>query len=93
MNRVCGCGVLVVGWLLTGAAFGDSTSPNSTSTSDDPKSSIVICKDTEVTGSLFSTRVCHTKAQWDEIRRQSQEDLRRAQDGVNRQVGGGAPGR
>ena len=57
--------------------------PTSASSVDDQESRI-ICKEAPVTGSLFSTRVCRTKAQWDEIARQTQEDLHRAHTGVNR---------
>jgi hypothetical protein len=72
-------GILLAGSLSAGAAFADPSSSNTVS-SDDQKSRI-ICKEVEVTGSLLpGPRICHTKAEWDEIQRQSEATLREVQD-------------
>jgi hypothetical protein len=71
--------VLLASWLSTGVAIADPTGSSAT-TSNDPKSRIV-CKEVQVTGSLLpGPRICHTKAEWDEIQRQSEATLREVQD-------------
>jgi hypothetical protein len=65
--------------LSTGVAIADSSS-TSPATTDDPKSRIV-CKEVQVTGSLLpGPRICHTRAEWEDIQRQSQGTLRDVQD-------------
>jgi hypothetical protein len=56
--------------------------PDTTATPQpDPNSSRVICKEVEVTGSLLpGPRICHTKAEWDQISHDSQQNLRDVQD-------------
>jgi invasion protein IalB len=39
---------------------------------DDDK---VICKSQKVTGSRFSTRICHTKHEWAQIEKDSRDEL------------------
>lgn len=67
-------------WMFVAAmspAFAGDT-PDKPKDTDDPKH--VICKSELETGSLLpGPRICHTKAQWDEIARQAQQDLRNAQ--------------
>ena len=64
--------------------------PDTTSTPQPDANSRVICKEVEVTGSLLpGPRICHTKAEWDDM-------TRKARDATNenqmRGMQGGAPG-
>ena len=55
--------------------------PDTTSTPQPDPNSRVICKEVEVTGSLLpGPRICHTKAEWDQISHDSQQNLRDVQD-------------
>jgi hypothetical protein len=56
--------------------------PDTTSTPQQPDpNNRVICKEIEVTGSLLpGPRICHTKAEWDQISHESQQNLRDVQD-------------
>ena len=55
--------------------------PDTTSTPQPDANSRVICKEVEVTGSLLpGPRICHTKAEWDQISHDSQQNLRDVQD-------------
>lgn len=72
--------VLVTGWVSTGASFAADPASSNTTAGDD-QSSRIICKEVQVTGSLLpGPRICHTKADWDEIQRQSEAYLREVQD-------------
>jgi hypothetical protein len=51
----------------------------STDASGQDNSNQLICHEERVTGTLFPSRVCHTKRQWDVMRQRSQELLRGAQ--------------
>lgn len=42
-----------------------------------PKSEKQVCKYETATGSFMSRRICHTKAEWEAIAKQSQDDLDR----------------
>jgi hypothetical protein len=55
--------------------------PDTTATPQPDPGSRVICKEVEVTGSLLpGPRICHTKAEWDQISHDSQQNLRDVQD-------------
>jgi hypothetical protein len=55
--------------------------PDTTSTPQPDPNNRVICKEVEVTGSLLpGPRICHTKAEWDQISHDSQQNLRDVQD-------------
>jgi hypothetical protein len=46
--------------------------PKAVAAADDDK---VICKSEQVTGTRFSTRVCHTKHDWAQIEKDSRDEL------------------
>ena len=86
MKLLTSCVLLTV-LFSTSMSFADSNS-SSTTTGDDQKSKIV-CKEVQVTGSLLpGPRICHTKAEWAEIQRQSEATLRDVQDNGSNPVGG-----
>ncbi len=81
------CGVLLAVWLSAGTAIAESG--NSAGTTSDNPGSRIVCKEVEVTGSLLpGPRICRTKAEWDEIQRQSEATLRDVQDNGSKQVSG-----
>ena len=43
-----------------------------------------ICKQIRKTGTHFTRRVCHTKADWDEMHRRAQEEMRKIGPDRNR---------
>jgi len=49
-----------------------ATSARATVTGDDEK---VVCKSEQVTGTRFASHVCHTKHEWDQIEKDSQDEL------------------
>jgi Spy/CpxP family protein refolding chaperone len=49
-----------------------TTSAKASVTGDDEK---VVCKSEQVTGTRFATHVCHTKHEWDQIEKDSQDEL------------------
>lgn len=66
--------------LASARALGDDATTR-TKPSDADKSNRIICKEMMVTGTLLpGPRICHTKAEWDEIQRQAEEELREVQD-------------
>jgi hypothetical protein len=68
-------------------AYGQETAQ--TGQGDQNKSDRIICKEVVVTGSLLpGPRICHTKAEWDDIQRQSELDLRKLQDSTLATHGG-----
>jgi len=91
MARSLSLGTLAA-FLLIGSsaiATAESTSSTSSTPSSAPATSTslasqdeIICKKIAVTGQLLPSRfgkVCHTRGEWDEIQRQSQEQTERAQ--------------
>jgi len=63
---------------FVGPALAD---PDTTPTPQPDPGSKIICKEIEVTGSLLpGPRICHTKAEWDQISHDSQQNLRDVQD-------------
>jgi hypothetical protein len=71
--------------LLDGQPAGAVVAPSATETSavaakpakgvataDDDK---IVCKSQQVTGTRFSTRVCHTKHEWAQIEQDSRDEL------------------
>ncbi len=73
---VAGFCFLTVGALAdpAGPATGASTAPAPASNSPDPNE--VICHSEQQIGSLFPRRTCHTRREWDEMRRNSQDYIR-----------------
>jgi hypothetical protein len=61
-------------------------------TSGQDENNQVICREERVTGTLFPSRICHTKHQWDVMRQRSQEMLRGAQQSGGMDIGHPANG-
>lgn len=75
--------------LPVGAAFGQTTDASSpTRASASPEKSI--CRRMTVTGSIWSTKVCHTQAQWATLDRASDATMqnRRTSNTIDRAQGG-----
>ena len=64
----------------------------STDTSGQNEENQVICHEERVTGTLFPSRICHTRHQWDVMRQRSQEMLRGAQQTGGMDIGHPAGG-
>ncbi len=71
------------------AAPPPATTPDTSGQNDDNQ---VICHEERVTGTLFPSRICHTKHQWNVMRQRSQEMLRGAQQTGGIDVGHPAGG-
>jgi hypothetical protein len=63
--------------VMTVAANAQQAAPNPPATSADAASQTEkpLCKSVPVTGSRFSKKVCHTKAEWDAIAAQNAVDV------------------
>jgi hypothetical protein len=68
--------------LLDAQAAGTTVAPPATSVAAAPAKAAaaneddkVVCKSEQVTGSHFSTRVCHTKHEWAQIEKDSRDEL------------------
>ncbi|WP_187107720.1 hypothetical protein [Sphingomonas xanthus] len=63
--------------MLTTPAFGQAaTAAGQTQAARAADDNRLICKKEAPTGTRFGKRVCHTKAEWDQIRAQSQRDAK-----------------
>ena len=72
-------GIAAVAFCAVTPALADATSTSQPAS--DPQADRVICKEVDVTGSLLpGPRICHTKAEWDQISHESQQNLRDVQD-------------
>ena len=75
--------------LTTSSAFaqssaGQPSAPASASTvaAPDPEASRVRCRSVNLTNSRIPERICRTRAEWDEIERQSREAIERNRRGA-----------
>ncbi len=71
------------------ATDGSGTAAISAPSPDRPDD--VICRMVRVDGSYFPSRICHTRAKWDNLRRQSQDMMRGIQNNAfsNNSTNGG----
>jgi hypothetical protein len=80
MKYLLSVGALALGIALLGAVpayaddGGDEGTTTQASTQDNPNERI--CRRVRVTGSNIPQRVCMSRAEWTELREESQEDLR-----------------
>jgi Spy/CpxP family protein refolding chaperone len=63
-----------------------ATTARANATGDDEK---VVCKSEQVTGTRFASHVCHTKHEWDQIEKDSQDELANQQSQSYRNPGNG----
>jgi len=83
LSKLCIAALLIA----SAGAHGQETAQ--TGQGQPEKADRIICKEVVVTGSLLpGPRICHTKAEWDDIQRQSELDLRKIQDSTHATHGG-----
>jgi hypothetical protein len=70
---------------------GTAASPAAMSAPSPDRPDDVICRMVRVDGSYFPSRICHTRAKWDNLRRQSQDMMRGIQNNAfsNNSTNGG----
>ena len=67
-------------WLSVGLAIVLQSAPVSKDVAREADDNRVICKSEAKTGTRQKTRICMTRAQWDDIREQNQRDLKEMSD-------------
>ncbi len=91
MNKNSPKAILVIAALLVGGCAINNPSPakdgpianeavpNVARADDSSPQQTKICKRVERTGSRIKRRICHTEKEWDEIKRQTDEQLKKMQ--------------
>ena len=89
MARLLSLGTLAAILLIGGSTIASAESTSSAPPSNAPMATTnlaskdeIVCRKIAVTGQLLPSRfgkVCHTRGEWDEIQRQSQEQVERSQ--------------
>ncbi len=80
MFRAVAAGMALVA-MLAGTAFADPAAVVTPVASTAPNPHELVCRHLPNTGSLLpGPKVCHERWQWDEIQRQSQEEMHKAQN-------------
>ena len=72
--------ILSLAVMLAAAPAVSYAAASDKASSDKPDTEKKICKRETTTGSIMSRRICHTRAEWDQLSAQGQADLDRTRN-------------